>query len=81
MTKEIPFFSASRFEWDGSHGRSTLTKLGCMPSRCFCISPRTMAIKEFTIDTEHPGYEDYWDGEFVKLVDSDRKLFLTITSE
>lgn len=40
-----------------------------------------MAIKEFNIDTEHPGYEDHWDGEFVKLVDSDRKVFLTITAE
>lgn len=81
MTKEIPFINADRIEWSGSHGHSTYTKLGCMPSRLFCISPRTGAIKEFTIDTQCPGYEDHWDGEFVKLVDSDRKLFLTITCQ
>ena len=82
MTKEIPFFNADKFEWEGSHGRSTFTKLDCGTfTRCFCISPKTGAIKEFNIDTQCPGYEDHWDGEFVKLVDSDRKIFLTVTAD
>jgi len=81
MTKEIPFYSASKFSWQGNHGLSSYSKLGCMPRGFFCLSPKTGAIKEFEIDRECPGYEDHWDGEFVKLVDSERKYFITITAD
>ena len=81
MTKEIPFYPATKFQWQGNHGVATYSKLGCMPHRLFCISPKTGAIKEFEIDRECPGCEDSWDGEFVKLVDSERKYFITITND
>ena len=83
MNKEIPFYPATKFQWQGNHGTTTYTKLGYMlfAHSFFCVSPKTGAIKKFEIDTECPGYADHWDGEFVKLVDSERKYFITITND
>jgi hypothetical protein len=35
---------------------------------------------DFSVDWKDPMAEDGWDGELVKLVDKDRKVFLTIWS-
>tara|TARA_R110000868_G_scaffold103681_5_gene285350 strand:+ start:2984 stop:3226 length:243 start_codon:yes stop_codon:yes gene_type:complete len=74
-------FKGNQFSWHGTHGHSTFSELGCMPSKFYVISSRTGLMKFFALDTECPGYEDHWDGEFVRLVDADRKVFITVGAD
>jgi hypothetical protein len=81
MNKEIPVIDGSIFKWDSNHGTSTATEVGkFMPHQLRVRSPKTGEIMDFSVDWEDPAAEDGWDGELVKLVDKDRKVFLTIWS-
>lgn len=80
-SKEVPYFDADLFKWSKNYGRATYADLGCMPTRFFCSSPKTGVCKYFTIDQWDAGYEDHWDGEFVKLADQDREFFITVSYE
>lgn len=51
-----------------------------MPRQLRVRSPKTGKIMDFSVDWKDPMAEDGWDGELVKLVDKDRKVFLTIWS-
>lgn len=69
----------SLFEWTGNHGYSTTSKLGYFPPSNLSVrSPKSGKVLNFFIDHNDPMAEDGWDGELIKLVDEDKKVFLTI---
>ena len=81
MTKEISSIPADQFKWKGCYGYTCVDKLGYMPNNFFCISPKTMRIKHFTVNEQDPGYEDQWDGVVRRFVDDERKLFIDVHYE
>lgn len=81
MNNNIPIVDASIFEWSNSHGYITSSKLGhFLPRQLRVKSPKTGKVLNFSINWNDPMAEDGWDGEFIKLVDEDRKVFLTINA-
>jgi hypothetical protein len=81
MTKEISGIPADKFHWRRNYGWTSVEELGFMPREFFSFSPVTNRVKHFVINTEDPGYEDHWDGEMVKFIDTEKKFFITITYE
>jgi hypothetical protein len=79
MNKEIPVIDGSLFKWVFNHGTATATEIGkFMPRQLRVRSHKTGEILDFSVDWNDPMAEDGWDGELVKMVDKDRKVFLTI---
>ena len=79
MNTEIPVIDGSLFRWEKNHGTANASEIGiCMSRQLRVRSPKTGKIIDFSVDWKDPMAEDGWDGELVKLVDKDRKVFLTI---
>ncbi|NDG26397.1 MAG: hypothetical protein EB120_04370 [Proteobacteria bacterium] len=77
-----PIIDGSLFKWERrNHGKANASEIGvCMPRQLRVRSHKTGEILDFSVDLEDPMAEDGWDGELVKLVDKNRKVFLTIWS-
>lgn len=73
-----PIVDGSLFEWSNNHGYSTSSKLGFMPKQLCVRSQKTGKVLNFSINRNDPMAEDGWDGELIKFVDDDKKVFLTI---
>jgi len=61
-------FSSNSFTWQKKRGIASVTDLfqeWHTPPKSFSIkSEKTGDVKHFEIDTQSPGYEDGWDGEY-----------------
>lgn len=73
-----PIVDGSLFEWSSNHGYTTSSKIGFMPKQLCVRSPKTGKVLNFSVNWNDPMAEDGWDGELIKLVDDDKKVFLTI---
>ena len=81
MNNQTSVIDGSLFKWENNHGKANASEIGIyMPHQLRVRSPKTGEIMDFSVDWEDPAAEDGWDGELVKLVDKDRKVFLTIWS-
>jgi len=81
MNNQTSVIDGSLFKWDKNHGNANASEIGIyMPQQLRVRSHKTGKILDFSVDWEDPAAEDGWDGELVKLVDKDRKVFLTIWS-
>jgi len=81
MNTEIPVIDGSLFKWEKNHGRAKASKIGMWMPRQLRIRSRSGKVMGFSVDWQDPMAEDGWDGELVRLVDKDRKIFLTIWSD
>ena len=68
-------FSSNSFAWKGKRGVAEVSELfneWHRPPNSFSIkSEKTGDVKHFVIDTQSPGYEDGWDGEYWCFTDND----------
>lgn len=69
-------FTSDQFTWEGNVGTAELSSLIGKPgnfshfSRFTIKSNRTGHIRTYELDTQSPGYEDGWDGEFKMYTDN-----------
>lgn len=81
MKTNTPIVDGSLFEWSGNHGYTTSSKLGHFLPRTLSVrSPKSGKVLNFSVNWNDPMAEDGWDGELIKLVDKDKKVFLTINA-
>jgi hypothetical protein len=66
-------FTSDQFNWKNGHGIADMTDLFGRyenVSRFTIKSTRTGVVRTYEIDTNAPGYEDGWDGEYVLYTDN-----------
>lgn len=83
----IVTFDSRQFTWQGQHGMAELsdllitTKTWNIPNMFYVKSNRTGDEVLFTLDTQAPGYEDGWDGEYKAFTNHDRTIKVTIIND
>ena len=66
-------FTSDQFTWKNGVGTAELSSLVGMSgnfSRFTIKSTRTKHTRTYELDTQSPGYEDGWDGEFKMYTDN-----------
>lgn len=66
-------FTSDQFTWEGNVGTAELSSLIGKSenfSRFTIKSNKTGHIRTYELDTQSPGYEDGWDGEFKMYTDN-----------
>ena len=70
---KIKQFTSEQFSWKNGVGTAELSALGKdigNLSRFTIKSTRTKHTRTYELDTQSPGYEDGWDGEFKQYTDN-----------
>jgi len=71
---KLHYFTSDQFKWKGTHGTAKISDILSNRheniSRFAITSIRTGQTRFYEIDTNAPGYEDGWDGEFKCYTDN-----------
>ena len=69
----IKQFTSDQFNWKGNFGTAELSSLAGKTgnfSRFTIKHTKTGHVRTYELDTQSPGYEDSWDGEFKMYTDN-----------